>query len=808
MAVEQIGTGQPDGYRIAGINTDNLTISESAAGGSGISLTSIGTNAIYCAGTYTNGLNLAGTITTGVTIGACTTGFALTGAYTTGISLSGDGTTAISVTDGFSGTTGFSFAGTATDGILISGACTDGLHISGAYTNGINLTGDGTTAVVVSSGFSGTNMVSLGGTGSNAGVLISGACGKAIEITGSATTGIGILTGTYTTGLSIAGTTTTGISLASTCTTSIAAVTPMTLLITTAAVTALTGLNCVVTCGVAHTGNVAGIRSYVTSDNTGDTHANLFGLVARATTQHASDSVTGTMTGLLCQIDLGAVSNSNACNAWGLCVNHIETGTRAKIPVAFIRFTDADYDGSAPTNYLFDLGGTGDEFPTGTGKIYYNNTLWIRVNSADKYLYTSSAEGYLSITDSSTTAISIGTGTFTTGLSIAGTTTTGISIGACTTGIALTGAVTKGIDFASASLAGTDADDAFISIGSWNDAYVVGTHTDHYVPIQVHLHSNTSVAKDIAAMRLRVDTSAANTLNYVAVEEIRSSVSHNCAGIGTFGAGLSIDGNITIQTGEVVCGGFSIAGTGTVTAAGSNLCKVFEATNWNTSATESVTHVGYFSQNGTGSTVRSLATLIAIAGTATAGLVIEKTSGSIGTGISVTGATTTGISITGTGAAATSKALTTSGWTLNNANLTDGYGAVEVDLTLTGTVAGTCAALSSWVNMAASSTAGGNRICAQNNGIYSSATGTPLTNAICIMGMRMQLVIDGGDDPSGIHCFSTNIYDNVLTSIFEVNTKEDFGWLDGVLSSATGDGHVPLFKEANGTVHYVNTYTA
>jgi hypothetical protein len=130
----------------------------------------------------------------------------------------------------------------------------------------------------------------------------------------------------------------------------------------------------------------------------------------------------------------------------------------------------------------------------------------------------------------------------------AGTVTNGLSIeGAMTNGIALSGtSMSKGIDFASATLVGDDADNAFISIGSWNDAYVVGTHTEHYVPIQVHLHSNTSVGKDIAAMRLRVDTSAANTLNYLSVQEIRSSVSHDCAAIGTFGAGLSIDDNMSV----------------------------------------------------------------------------------------------------------------------------------------------------------------------------------------------------------------------------------------------------------------------
>lgn len=205
----------------------------------------------------------------------------------------------------------------------------------------------------------------------------------------------------------------------------------MTITTTTTAAGSFTGLNNVITCGLTHTGNVAGTRSYVTTDNTGDSIANMFGLVARASLTHASDVVTGTMTGLLAQIDMGSTANSNAANAWGICVNHIETGTRAKIPVAFIRFTDADFAGSAPTNYLFDCGGTGNEFPTGTGKIFYEHTLWTRVNGTDKYIVLSDSENCISLSGT------IGA----TGISI-GTCTTGISIGATTTAINISGTAT------------------------------------------------------------------------------------------------------------------------------------------------------------------------------------------------------------------------------------------------------------------------------------------------------------------------------------------------------------------------------
>ena len=139
------------------------------------------------------------------------------------------------------------------------------------------------------------------------------------------------------------------------------------------------------------------------------------------------------------------------------------------------------------------------------------------------------------------------------------------------------------------------------------------------------------------------------------------------------------------------------------------------------------------------------------------------------------------------------------------ANLGDGYGAVEVDLTLTGTVAGPVAALSAWVNMAASSSGGGNVICAQDNGIYVPATGTPMSASTAIIGMRMQYVVDGGGDAGALHLFDTNIYDNVLTSLFRVNAIVDMG---GSTGAATGNDYkIPLFRDVTaGQTWYVNIY--
>jgi hypothetical protein len=137
----------------------------------------------------------------------------------------------------------------------------------------------------------------------------------------------------------------------------------------------------------------------------------------------------------------------------------------------------------------------------------------------------------------------------------------------------------------------------------------------------------------------------------------------------------------------------------------------------------------------------------------------------------------------------------------------DGYGAFETEITISGTVAGYASASSTWVNLAAGTVAGANMITTRNDGIY-APTGLTLTNTKMVLGGRLQCVIDDGANPGGIFLWSTNIYDNALTAFFDVNVKVDVGWVDGVLSNATGDGHVPLFKEADGTVHYVNTFVS
>ncbi len=203
-------------------------------------------------------------------------------------------------------------------------------------------------------------------------------------------------------------------------------------------------------------------------------------------------------------------------------------------------------------------------------------------------------------------------------------------------GFSLAGSASKGINFTGMTPPLSDADDALLSFGTWNDEVDIGTQTAHFVPIQVHMHSTTSAPYDIAAARFRVDTDGANTANAVQVMQIRSSISDDVASAGAFGAGMSIDGAMEVKTGEMVVGGFSMAGAYKPTSA-TNPVTILQACNWNTYAGTSVTQIADFYQNGAGNTVDDILRLNVIAGTATDGLHVANTSGTMTNGIKLSG---------------------------------------------------------------------------------------------------------------------------------------------------------------------------
>jgi hypothetical protein len=127
---------------------------------------------------------------------------------------------------------------------------------------------------------------------------------------------------------------------------------------------------------------------------------------------------------------------------------------------------------------------------------------------------------------------------------------------------------------------------------------------------------------------------------------------------------------------------------------------------------------------------------------------------------------------------------------------------------LTGTVAGTVYGFGSWVNLDADVKCGSNWIYAQDNGIYGPASiGSDMSSACFVIGMRMEFVIDDGQNPSELYLFSTNIYSNALTAMFSINAAEDFGWITSTATTTT-TGHFPIIKcRSSGVVYYVNVYT-
>jgi hypothetical protein len=175
------------------------------------------------------------------------------------------------------------------------------------------------------------------------------------------------------------------------------------------------------------------------------------------------------------------------------------------------------------------------------------------------------------------------------GLTIAGSTTgdgilisgsTGYSIaitGTTVTGIEFAGAISKGINFANSALS-AGQENAMIAIGTWSTPLTVSAQTEHFVPIQVNLSSNTSVAKNIAAARFRVDTAVANTLTPVYALQTRNTIAHNVASAYGINASMNF-GTVTIGSGAVAVISAYLEGTGTITPAGANPIDVFNATN-------------------------------------------------------------------------------------------------------------------------------------------------------------------------------------------------------------------------------------
>ena len=141
-----------------------------------------------------------------------------------------------------------------------------------------------------------------------------------------------------------------------------------------------------------------------------------------------------------------------------------------------------------------------------------------------------------------------------------------------------------------------------------------------------------------------------------------------------------------------------------------------------------------------------------------------------------------------------------------NANQGDGYGVFEVQANFSGTLVsgGSQNAFSSWINISGGATMAGATICVQNNGIW-LPTGITTSTTDMIMGMRMHYEDTDGAQPQGLHCFSVNTPAAYITSIWRFNAIEDLN-STGTMSGA--GVAVPFIKLSNGTVYYVNAWSA
>lgn len=221
-----------------------------------------------------------------------------------------------------------------------------------------------------------------------------------------------------------------------------------------------------------------------------------------------------------------------------------------------------------------------------------------------------------------------------------------IVIGTCNPGILFNGTVTKGISFAGATPAFSSADDAFIAIGTWNTPLVISGQTQHFVPIQVNLESASSISRDIAAARFRVNTSAtvANTLTAVNVLELRSKLQVNIGQAANLQASTEVSANISCAY-DLLVGYFSLQGSGQVTC--SNHVNVLEATCVQTSPASGCKNVAHFTMNSTGVTIGDIIKAENIIGTATNLIEVVNTGGTVTNGLSISGTIAAAIELSG-----------------------------------------------------------------------------------------------------------------------------------------------------------------
>jgi hypothetical protein len=136
--------------------------------------------------------------------------------------------------------------------------------------------------------------------------------------------------------------------------------------------------------------------------------------------------------------------------------------------------------------------------------------------------------------------------------------------------------------------------------------------------------------------------------------------------------------------------------------------------------------------------------------------------------------------------------------------MTDGYGAVEIDLTVSGVATGHASAASTWVNMAGTATLPSYTFC-HNDGIWDG--GATLTTAY-ISWAKYQCLL--ASNPAWCSIWELNFdgANSEIDSIFNVNNPAlALGYQAGTPTKAAV-GSIPFCSTAGGTIRYIYLYDA
>ena len=159
--------------------------------------------------------------------------------------------------------------------------------------------------------------------------------------------------------------------------------------------------------------------------------------------------------------------------------------------------------------------------------------------------------------------------------------------------------------------------------------------------------------------------------------------------------------------------------------------------------------------------------------------------------------------LTGTMAAATTKICRLTP-TINNMAMGDGMGAVEIDVTSTGSDANFNAALSAWMSI--NSITGGNLVTPMSVGIWENGASGDVSSSPIIMGMRMQCTLTNA--PSYVALFSVN--SNAAgnpDAVFSIGTPADLGITETANEAGACFAYIPMYRDAGGNIRYVRVYS-